>query len=652
MMKTSLYLKNIFSTTLALAVIALTPVPSLLHAAAPQCQSIFKQEETLGKSSETELQSEKKASNQALREQLNENYQNRNATLSKRYPTLEFVFKDPEAFVKSMKQRFEEQKKITPEDPRLFNFPEASSTMKEIRVDLEKFRQEIIIELQSEKKSIQNRASHLVLSQRSSKVETMTKSLQYIKKIQADIDAMITSNNYPYRDTVYTLYYYSRIRGIFQFKELTTYYQILKYLDMSMHGYRRLNIDGELKLYKEKGSPIVQVRSGKVASEFRTAELPFRDAFERKDTLEYVIIPSVYALGSSAFLHVLPHKIHFIGATNTPVQADGFNRPGGLFWMHDVRHEADRYMKINAYRKSQNLTEQQDKTLTLYMHKWHAEFLNLKNSVQDPAVKAAMEHYHFYTHHDVGVPLIPSMFLNHHKDGMLVYYAFLFHKNNAGQTPEFKNWVENTRKAQEILTQFWSERLPLEKQLLQKEPLEIKNWEEWFPLSHSNTQSKVSVYNHAIESKSLVRVKTEVAGVDGTLSKVLFDQKGEPIFMQFGGKAQLIENNNQVIAGQGPSVHGQGYSTPVGPIKQVIIDGNKSDLSQLKAQQLVEIQYESGIIVRGELKNFTLNEKSELTVLTFNTAEIKVVEKTLYKPEWGSFDLLMGSSIKSFEVLL
>lgn len=648
MKKTKLSLQLFLSAHLAATALITAAVPMAAHAQAPLCADIFStQSATLKLAPEAP----QKATAEQIKAALETNYQNRNAILVKRYPKLEFVFKDPEAFVQTMKSRFEAQKKITPEDPRLFHFPEAASTMHEIKADLAQFRQELIVELQAQKASLRNRLSHTVLGKRSAKVEAITKVLQYTGKLQRDIDTMISSDNYPYRDTIYTLYYYSRIRGIFQFKDLSNYYQVMKYLDMSMHGYRRLNVDAELKLYKEKGSPIVQVRSGKVAAEFRSAELPFRDAFERTDALEYVIIPSVYALGSSAFLHVLPHNIHFLGATNTPVPADGFNRPGGLFWMHDVRHEADRYMKINSYRKAQNLTRKQDEQLTLLMHQWHADFLNMKNSVQDANLKAALDHYHFYTHHDVGVPLIPSMFLNHHMDGMAVYYGFLVHKKMAGQTPGYTAWLKTTRQAQEILTKFWQERLPLEKSLLQKDPVKIKNWDEWFPLSHQESKTPTAIFNKAIETGSLVRVRTNNTGVDGVLSKVIYNEEGNAIYMNFSEKAQLIDRADRVITGQGVEVHGKGYSTPIGKIKSVTIDGRMATLDQVRENQQIEIQYESGIVVRGELSKRTSDETGALTVLTFRSAEASLNGKALYKPEWGSFDLLLGEKIESIELL-
>ncbi len=629
-------------------------MPAGAYGKAPVCSDVFMVSDSLEtaefKVSRSKVIIPEKLSSE-LQKKLDANYEARNEILAKRYPQLEFVFKDPEAFVSSMKQRFDAQKKITPEDPRVFNFPEAAPTMKELRSDLEKFRLELVSQLQLQKRTLINQLTHTTLGKRSEQVETITKTLQYVKQLQSDIDTMISVNNFPYRDTVYTLYYYSRIRGIFQFKELGTYYQIAKYIDMWMHGYRRLNVDNELRLYESKESPILQVRSAKISHEFRVAELPFRDAFERKDTLEYVVVPSIHALGSSALMHVLPHKIHIFGATNTPIEADGFKRPGGLFWMHDVRHESDRYMKISAYKKAQNLTASQEKTLSLLMHQWHSDFLQLKKSTTDEDVKEALEHYHFYTHHDVGVPLIPSMFLNHHKDGIAVYYTFLWHKKNAGQTPKFKNWFENTKKAQAILTQFWQERLPLEKQLLQKDPVKINNWEEWFPMSHRDVKTPVALFNQAIESKLPIRMNTENSAIEGTLSKVVYAENGQPMFVQFSGKVQLVDGSGAIIQGQGTDVHSQGYSTPIGEIKSIKINGLESDLSKIAPGQTLELEYNSGITVRGELKDLINDVASAPKILSFKSAEIKAGERTLYKPGWSGFDLLMSKAIQSVEFL-
>lgn len=437
----------------------------------------------------SEKASDKKSSEKAAKEtakestlkELRDNYDANNKKLAERYPKFAFAFKDPEAFVADMRSRFEKQKAITPEDPRQFDFPEAAESLKFIVEDLATFREELIKDLQKEKRTLSNRLSHAVFNERSKKVENITKALSFVNRLQGDITKMIESNKYPYIDTVNATYFYSRIRGYFQFAELNTYYTIAKYLDMVMHGYRKKSMDQELEMYKKAEGAIVQVRSGKIATEFRIAEVPFKNAFERKDYLEYVVIPSVHAMGESAFMHVLPHNIHIFGATNTPIAADGFNRPGGLFWSHDVRHEADRYMKVRGYVEAQKMTEEQWSTMKLYMHKWQSEFLELRKSIQDPDLQASVKHYHFYTHHDVGVPLTPSMFLNLHRNGLKVYYGFLIHKKFSKQGPGFNKWIENTNKAQEILENFWKERLPIERAILGHEPVKVGEWAKIFP---------------------------------------------------------------------------------------------------------------------------------------------------------------------------
>lgn len=416
-----------------------------------------------------------------------------------------------------------------------------------------------------------------------------------------------------------------------------------------MHGYRRLTIDQELSLYKNDGNPIVQVRSGKIANDFRTAELPFLDAFERKDVLEYVVVPSIQALGASAFMHVLPYQIHFFGATNSPVQADGFNRPGGLFWMHDVRHEADRYMKWNSYKKAQSLSLKQEKQFRLQMQEWQTEFLEFKNKITDPDLKASVEHYHFYMHHDIGIPMIPSMFLNHHLDGITVYYAFLFHKKWSGQTPAFKNWFDITQKTQELLTQFWLDRKNIEFDILQKEPTLITNWADWFPQSHPYVQTQQAVLQGSIELKLPLRLKFSAVGVEGILSKVYFNAIGEPVYFQMSGPVRLIDLADQTISNQGFENHQSGYSSPIGVISELTINGESAKITDLTLGQVVKIKYQSGIVVEGTVNSLQTDIIGQPIILTFQKAEVKMGNQILYKPQWGKFDLIIGDTIKEVQ---
>lgn len=115
--------KNLLSKKLILSLLiasaSVNATLSTAHAGAPQCSAIF---ETVAKqaAADTIKDQGKVDPLQKLKESVEQNYKSRNEILSKRYPQLDFVFKDPEAFVTLMKSRFEAQKKITPEDPRLF----------------------------------------------------------------------------------------------------------------------------------------------------------------------------------------------------------------------------------------------------------------------------------------------------------------------------------------------------------------------------------------------------------------------------------------------------------------------------------------------------------------------------------------------------
>lgn len=135
------FFKHLLLATVATPLVLSATLPQLAYANGPQCAPLFIESDTAPIKL---LKEPKKDLVTNLRESIEANYKERNAILAKRYPQLDFVFKDPEAFVAVMKSRFEQQKTITPEDPRLFNFPEAAPTMKEIRADLEKFRTDLV----------------------------------------------------------------------------------------------------------------------------------------------------------------------------------------------------------------------------------------------------------------------------------------------------------------------------------------------------------------------------------------------------------------------------------------------------------------------------------------------------------------------------
>ena len=80
------------------------------------CEGIFSIDSNLEikfdfqKNINEQIATDAKSNVELLTEKLQQNYINRNKILSERYPGLSFVLKDPEAFIETMRDRFEKTK--------------------------------------------------------------------------------------------------------------------------------------------------------------------------------------------------------------------------------------------------------------------------------------------------------------------------------------------------------------------------------------------------------------------------------------------------------------------------------------------------------------------------------------------------------------
>jgi phosphatidylserine/phosphatidylglycerophosphate/cardiolipin synthase-like enzyme len=380
---------------------------------------------------------------------------------AKKYPELSFALSDPKVFIAKMRERFEQQKKITPEDPRLFDFKEMGqpivSFMSKELIDYNQKLMDMEATLKATKPGFFGRRKH-----RSALMDVVT-AQKYVKELRDEMEVMNSTGVYPYLKVVEVGYFYGRIRGIFQFKELSLYQKSTIWIDMLANGFRKKSVSEEYEMYKRRSSPIIQVRS-QFAGQFRAAEIPFEKAFNNKQELEFVIIPSNGEFDRHIFQRLMPREIHFFGVTHEPILADGFNRPGALFWMHDVRHEAVKYMKMKKYRDENRLTKEQVEQMNLLSEQWHLQLEKKISEIPDSELREAVDLFYFNFHHDLGNPLIPSVYLA--PKGMFTITSLYYQMKGAGQFLGFNNPTTMLPKADAWLKDFWQKELEKEKQVL------------------------------------------------------------------------------------------------------------------------------------------------------------------------------------------
>ena len=59
------------------------------------------------------------------------------------------------------------------------------------------------------------------------------------------------------------------------------------------------------------------------------------------------------------------------------------------------------------------------------------------------------------------------------------------------------------------------------------------------------------------------------------------------------------------------------------------------------------IKFESGVTVDGVLKSTQRTRRHELCLLSFEDCTVKFRDKVLFQPEWGTFDMAVGSKVES-----
>ncbi|SDW14121.1 aromatic amino acid hydroxylase [Paenibacillus sp. CF384] len=137
--------------------------------------------------------------------------------------------------------------------------------------------------------------------------------------------------------------------------------------------------------------------------------------------------------------------------------------------------------------------------------------------------------------------------------------------------------------------------------------------------------------------------------VTGIIQSIEKDSNGEAIYMNTtGGTALSIDH--QQLSGHGQDYHATGYGSPIGKLQGgiAIEDCDDQALARLGILQgsHTELPFESGIHVTGRIKSI-LRNAHHVVLISFEDCSVTCNGKVLFKKEWGTYDLAVGSSIVS-----
>ncbi|HMN67730.1 MAG TPA: aromatic amino acid hydroxylase [Bdellovibrionales bacterium] len=123
-----------------------------------------------------------------------------------------------------------------------------------------------------------------------------------------------------------------------------------------------------------------------------------------------------------------------------------------------------------------------------------------------------------------------------------------------------------------------------------------------------------------------------------------------PVYLQFSGPCQLAFKDVE-LPEQGVKHHPQGFSSPVGYPRnssKCLSTLQETDLAKLGlvVGQRARLEFESGVRVEGVVKSFTFRDE-RLLLITWTDCRASLADKVLFDPQWGVYDMAVGSMVKS-----
>jgi hypothetical protein len=357
-------------------------------------------------------------------------------------PELKWILRDPDKFFAEIEQRFEAQKALTPKTPYQFDYSEFGMPLLK---DMDAQLHTKIEQLRGMRQKIRwNKKG-------GQELDTM---IAYLNDLSKEVDSRSASGKISYQDLYELSYFFSRATGHFDARAQNPIQKLYLWSDNYLAGYEQYSADKEYDLYKKRKFSVF-TKEAKTGGFIRTAD-QFEQAFLDPDKLRMIIVPTNAALNRDIFMRLNHHHIYFIGVTDTPIGADGIDRPGGHFWNHDIRHSTVMYAKREAYFKSLNLTPEKEAELKRQMDIWYLDLLDRIKNIQDPKVRDAVIFLQFNYQHEKGFPLEPSAYKDPraNKDPYLLYSMMETNKQKTIFGPQYINYAYKWLKA------FWDSKIP------------------------------------------------------------------------------------------------------------------------------------------------------------------------------------------------
>lgn len=402
-------------------------------------------------------------------------YHLRNERQAQQNPQMAEVLRDPAAFFAKLESRFEAQKALTPEDPYAFEFADYGlPVLEDLSEALGQEDAKLLKSVQLDALRKTGGKSALLASSKTSPVTRFFKPFavkkenertlgrKFITELKKDIDSHLKSGEISYRRLNELAYFSARALGHFDHQELSAFDKTMLKIDRHFLGYNKNTIEGEYEKYLSNDAKVFAKPAGRRQIEWVSEA--YETASNNLEKFEIANLPVARSVGPGAFMQLQPHDVYLMGVSAEPEAADGFNRPGGDFFLHDARHAAMIFTKRKLYEQHHNISPTQAQRLEVMTSVWKQEMVKEKKKLEDKELSYAIGLLSFNTHHDRGFPQLPSSFIEDDRDNVaLALHAAL---KISGQPTGFSQPKKTLNQAYDWLREFWLERLPQEEAIL------------------------------------------------------------------------------------------------------------------------------------------------------------------------------------------
>ena len=155
-----------------------------------------------------------------------------------------------------------------------------------------------------------------------------------------------------------------------------------------------------------------------------------------------------------------------------------------------------------------------------------------------------------------------------------------------------------------------------------------------------------------IDSQNLGTIElTTGIQVSGVFDKVIQFNNNKVAYFQTKG-ATALSNRDKELIGHGIAVHQNGFGSPIGKLKGINLAIEDMSPRDLKAYGIYEgefmtLEFESGIVLKGRAITGTRDLRGKILIITFDECTVTYKEEILFQPDWGLYDMAVGSSIIS-----